>query len=442
MTINNTPANMPRCEIEMWSTERLVPYARNPRKNDGAVDRMVASIQEFGFKIPVLARGDGEVVDGHLRLKAAQKLGIGQVPVILCDEWTPAQVKAFRLLVNRSVTWAEWDEDLLAVEFGELKGLDFNLALTGFAPGEVQAGLAHLEWKTAARTEEDAVPPVPVCPVTRPGDVWVLGRHRVLCGDATEVEAVDRLMQGRKADLVFLDPPYNINYDGRGSVGESWLRSRKAKSKRVKKQTRTMLNDHLTDEQFLDFCRRLFGSLRRSVKQSAGIYVCCSDKAMLQFRQAFQQAGFHWSCTVIWAKDRFTLSRGDYQPQHEPILYGWPEGPGHYWCGRRDQGTVWNLAKPRVNELHPTQKPVELIERALENSSRAGDLIVDLCGGSGSTLIACEKTGRAGRLMELDPKYVDVIVERWQDFSGESAALENDGRNFAQVKTERVPAAA
>ena len=206
------------------TTKWLVPYERNPRKNDGAVDRMVASIQEFGFKTGVGA-SDGQVVDGHLRLKAALKLGIREIPVILCDEWTPAQVKAFRLLVTRSVTWAEWDEDLLAVEFGELKGLDFNLALTGFAPGEVQTCIAQLEWKTAARTEEDAVPPVPPLPVTRPGDLWVLGRHRVSCADASDLEAVDRLMQGRKADLVFIDPPYNVNYDGRGSVGESWTRA-------------------------------------------------------------------------------------------------------------------------------------------------------------------------------------------------------------------------
>ena len=420
--------------------DTAAPYGRNPRNNDGAVDRMIASIQEFGFKIPILARSDGQVVDGHLRLKAAQRMGLRELPVILCDEWTPAQVKAFRLLANRSVAWAEWDEELLALEFSELKELKFDLALTGFEPAEVQTSLTKLAWKTAALTEDDALPPTPAQPVTRVGDVWVMGPHRAACGDATRTEPVDCLMRGEKADMVFIDPPYNINYDGRGSVGESWLKG--ARGKRAKKQARSILNDHLSDEQFLEFCSALFANLRRSVKDGAGLYVCCSDKAMLQFRQAFEQAGLHWSCTLIWAKHRFTLSRADYHPQHEPILYGWPEGHAHAWRGRRDQGTVWNIDKPRVNELHPTQKPVELIERALQNSSQAGDSVLDLCGGSGSTLIACEKSMRQARLMELDPKYVDVIVERWQDFSGQKATLENDGRCFADLKAERMRLAA
>ena len=194
--------------IEQWPVERFVPYARNPRKNDGAVDRMIASIQEFGFKIPILVRSDGQVVDGHLRLKAAQRVGLRELPVILCDEWTPAQVKAFRLLANRSVAWADWDDELLAIEFSELKELNFDLALTGFAPAEVQTSLTKLAWRTAALTEEDALPPTPAQPVSRVGDIWVMGPHRVACGDATETEPVDRLMRGEKADMVFMDPPF------------------------------------------------------------------------------------------------------------------------------------------------------------------------------------------------------------------------------------------
>jgi DNA modification methylase len=425
---------------EQWPVERFVPYARNPRKNDGAVDRMIASIQEFGFKIPILVRSDGQVVDGHLRLKAAERLGLRELPVILCDEWTPAQVKAFRLLANRSVAWADWDDELLAVEFSELKEMNFDLALTGFAPAEIQTSLTELAWRTAALTEEDALPPTPVQPVSCVGDIWVMGPHRVACGDATETEPVDRLMRGEKADMVFMDPPYNLNFNGRGSVGESWLKN--ARGPRTKKLARSILNDHMTDEEFLVFCTKLFSNMRRSVKDSAPVYICCSDKAMLQFRQAFEQAGLHWSCTIIWAKHLFSLSRADYHPQHEPILYGWPEGHPHSWGGRRDQGTVWNINKPRVNALHPTQKPVELIERALENSSHAGDLVLDLCCGGGSTIITCEKTMRHGRLMELDPKYVDVTVERWQDFSGQTATRESDGRSFAELKAERMPLAA
>jgi DNA modification methylase len=422
-------------QIQKWTLDRLIPYACNPRKNDGAVERMMASTEEFGFKIPILARSDGQVVDGHLRLKAAQRLGLPEVPVILCDEWTPAQVKAFRLLANRSVTWAAWDDELLALELTELKTMDFKLDLTGFEPHEIASCLAKQDWKNAALTDADDAPPQPAYPVSRIGDVWVMGRHRLLCGDATLKESVERLMQGELADAAFSDPPYNINYDGAGSAGESWLRA--TKGRRVKKQVRTMLNDNLSDEQFLEFCRALFTNLRRAVKNTAPVYVCCSDRAMPQFRQAFAEAGFHWSCTVIWAKHQFTLSRADLHPQHEPILYGWPRGEKHYWCGRRDLGTVWSLAKPRVNELHPTQKPIELIERVLENSSRPGDLIVDLCGGSGSTLIACEKTARQARLMELDPKYADVIVSRWQSFTGNVAVLDGDGRSFAAVQAER-----
>jgi DNA modification methylase len=427
-------------QIEQWPLQRLIPYARNPRKNDGAVERMRASIEEFGFKIPILARSDGQVVDGHLRLKAAQRLGLSEVPVILCDEWTPAQVKAFRLLANRSVNWAEWDDELLALEFAELKTVDFKLDLTGFELHEIAVCLAKQDWKSAALTEADDAPPEPAYPVSRIGDVWSMGRHRLLCGDATLKESVERLMQGELADMAFTDPPYNINYDGQGSVGESWLRS--TKGRRVKKQVRTMLNDHLSDEQFLEFCRALFGNLRRAVRDTAPVYVCCSDRAMPQFRQAFADAGFHWSCNVIWAKDQFTLSRADLHPQHEPILYGFPRGGTHYWGGGRKQGTVWSLAKPRVNELHPTQKPIELIERALENSSRPGDTVADLCGGSGSTLIACERTARRCRLMELDPKYADVIVARWQSFTGNVAVLDGDGRSFAVVMAERERKAA
>lgn len=432
-----------RCQIVVWPVERFRPYLGNPRKNDEAIDRMTASIREFGFKIPMLALSDGVLVDGHLRLKAARKLGLTELPVILCDEWTEAQVQAFRLLVNRSASWATWDEELLAVEFERLQAVDFRMELTGFELSEVETCLGRRSLGGAALIEEDAVPEPPVQPVTQLGDVWILGPHRVSCGDATEKEAVDRLVKNEKADLVFIDPPYNVNYEGRGSGTESRLRRQNLKRRQATKQPRAMLNDNLSEARFLEFCQGLFLSLRRAVKDGASAYVCCSDKAMPQFRQAFEGAGFHWSCTLIWAKDQFALSRADYHPQHEPVLFGWAEGQRHHWGGGRNQGTVWNIAKPRKNELHPTQKPVELVERALENSSEAAGLVLDLCAGSGSTLIACEKTGRRGRLMELDPKYVDVIVERWQDYRGEAAVLEADGRTFEAVRaSERLAAAA
>jgi DNA modification methylase len=260
-----------------------------------------------------------------------------------------------------------------------------------------------------------------------------------MCGDSTVTASVEHLIPVELADMAFSDLPYNINFNGAGSSGQSRLKGPHGHAKRP---PRTMLNDDMPDEQFLEFCRAVFTNMRRAVKNSAPVYVCCSDRAMVQFRQAFAEAGFHWSCTIIWAKHQFSLSRADLHPQHEPILYGWPEGETHYWCGRRDLGTVWSFAKPRVNELHPTQKPVELIERALEISSRPGDIVLDLCGGSGSTLIACENTARTARLMELDPQYADVIVERWQAFTGQSAMLESDQRTFEQIRAERERKAA
>ena len=428
-------AKLRQFEVTVWPLERFRPYSNNPRNNDAAVGRMVGSIKEFGFKLPVLALSGGEVVDGHLRLKAAQELGLREIPVLLRDEWTSAQVKAFRLLVNRSATWAEWDEARLAVEFQTLQAMDFHLDLTGFSTSEIATCLAQ-QPTALSIADEDSAPAALVDPVSRIGDVWILGKHRLACGDATAGDAVGRLMGNEKADLIFIDPPYNVNYGGKNSASESRARSRKRPRLGGGKATESILNDNLPEAEFLLFCKQLFGALHTNAKRGAVAYVCCSDKGMPQFRQAFEESGFHWSCNIVWAKGHFTLSRADYQPQHEPIMYGWTAGERHHWCGSRDQGTVWAFPKPQANDLHPTQKPVALIERAIENSSRAGEIVIDLCAGSGSTLIACEKTGRRGRLMEIDPRYVDVTVERWEQFSGGSAVRERDGRKFKTIPAD------
>jgi DNA modification methylase len=409
--------------VEMWPTNRLVPYARNPRKNDAAVDRMAASIQEFGFKIPVLARSSGEVVDGHLRLKAARKLGLTEVPVILCDEWTEAQVKAFRLMVNRSVTWADWDPDLLGLELLELKGLDFDLDLTGFDSAQLERYLADLDVKPGL-TDEDDAPEPPEKPVSQPGDLWLLGKHRVLCGDTTKSADVERLMAGEKADLVFTDPPYNVDYSG------------------YTKDKLTIQGDRMTDEEFRRFLAGTFSNYRSAIKAGASLYVCHASSVQRDFQNAIEAAGFDVRCQIIWAKNTFAWGFGRYKFQHEPLFYCHVAGEKDPWYGDKSQSTLWMEKKPAANRLHPTMKPVELIERALRNSSKAGDCVLDLFGGSGSTLIACERRERSARLMELDPKYADVIVQRWQQYTGKSATLEGDGRTFAEISSERKSDAA
>jgi DNA modification methylase len=401
-------------KIEHWPLDRIHGYARNPRKNDHAVEKMADVIREFGFRIAIIARSNGEIVDGHLRYKAACLLGLETVPVILADDLTETQVKAFRLLANRSATWAEWDDELLQLELADLSALDYDLSLTGFDADELAELLAGEETDHAGDVDDDEVPEEAVAVVSRPGDLWVLGEHRVLCGDATDPESYVRLLSGERADMVFIDPPYGVNY------------ANNPKDK-LRGKHRPILNDNL-GAAFHDF---LLAALTPIVAQCRGaIYIAMSSGELDTLQAAFRAAGGHWSTFVIWAKNTFTLGRADYQRQFEPILYGWPEGAQRHWCGDRDQGDVWQIKKPQRNDLHPTMKPVELVERCIRNSSRPGDVVLDSFGGSGTTLIAAHKSGRRARLMELDPKYVDVIVRRWQTWSGESALREADGVPF------------
>jgi len=400
--------------FEHWPIERVVEYARNPRRNDHAVDQMAAAIQEFGFRIPCVVQSDGRLVDGHLRLKAARKLGLETVPVVLADDLTPAQIKAFRILANRSATWAEWDEDLLRLELEELRLDEFDLSLTGCDADELLDLLAPDETTTEGNTDDDVAPPVPDKPVSQPGDLWLLGPHRLLCGDATCAADYQRLLGDERVALIWQDPPYNVDY------------ANSAKDK-LRGKDRPILNDNLGAE----FGQFLVDALTPALARSDGaVYIAMSSSELDTLQSAFRAAGGHWSTFIIWAKHTFTLGRADYQRQYEPILYGWPEGAERHWCGDRDQGDVWQIKKPQKNDLHPTMKPVELVERALRNSSRPGDVVLDAFGGSGTTLIAAEKTGRRARLMELDPKYCDVIIRRWQDWSGKSAVRERDGVAF------------
>ena len=395
-------------QLEHWPIERLVEYARNPRKNDHAVDTVAAAIREFGFRVPIVAKRDGTIIDGHLRFKAARKLELETVPVLLGDDMTETQIKAFRLSVNKLAELAGWDEDLLKLELAELQMAQYDLELMGFGDEELERLLNGAD-DGGGLTEDDAVPEPPVEPVSKPGDLWILGNHRLLCGDSTLLSDVERLMDGQLADMAFTDPPYNVDY---GNNAKDKMRGK----------DRRIMNDALGDGfyQFLyDACLNLL------VVTKGACYVCMSSSELHTLQKAWIDAGGKWSTFIIWAKNTFTLGRADYQRQYEPILYGWKQGTDHFWCGDRDQSDIWNYNKPRVNDLHPTMKPVELVERAIQNSSKSRDIVLDLFGGSGTTLIACEKTNRQARLVELDPKFVDVIVKRWEEYTGNKAVLSN-----------------
>ncbi|WP_240127008.1 site-specific DNA-methyltransferase [Thermomonas alba] len=405
--------------IEHWPTTKLLPYVRNARQHsEEQIARIAASIAEFGFVNPILIGADGVIVAGHGRLAAARKLGLATVPVVVLDHLTPTQRRALVLADNRLAELATWDDALLRIELEALQDDGFDLDLTGFDADALAELLADEEPQIEGRTEDDAIPEMPEEPVSRPGDVWRLGPHRLVCGDATTAEAYARLFpDGERADMVFTDPPYNVNY------------ANSAKDK-LRGKHRPILNDAL-GEGFYDF---LFDALALIMAHTRGaIYVAMSSSELDTLQAAFRAAGGHWSTFIIWAKNTFTLGRADYQRQYEPILYGWPEGATRHWCGDRDQGDVWQIKKPAKNDLHPTMKPVDLVERAIRNSSRPGDVVLDPFGGSGTTLIAAEKAGRVARLIELDPKYADVIVRRWQDWTGQQATREADGVAFDQA---------
>ena len=401
--------------VEYRKVETLIPFARNPRTHsDAQVAKIAASIVEFGWTSPVLVDGSQGIIAGHGRLAAARKLGLAEVPVIELSHLTPAQKRAYVIADNRLALDAGWDEEMLAIELAELSEAGYDLDLTGFDADELADLLAGEETTTEGQTDEDAAPESSGPAVSRPGDVWICGNHRVLCGDATDADAYATLLGDEIADMVFTDPPYNVDY------------SNSAKDK-MRGTDRPILNDNL-GAGFYDFLLAALTPLLAHC--GGGIYVAMSSSELDVLQKAFRAAGGKWSTFIIWAKHTFTLGHADYQRQFEPILYGWPEGGNRHWCGARDQGDVWNIKKPHKNDLHPTMKPVELVERAMRNSSLPGGVVLDPFGGSGTTMIAADKSGRQARLMELDPKYVDVIAQRWQDYAGAKAIRQSDGATF------------
>jgi DNA modification methylase len=401
--------------------DQLLPYANNARTHSPAqIQQIAASIREFGFVNPILIGPDNRIVAGHARLRAAQALGMREVPVIVLEHLSAAQRRALVLADNQLALNAGWDEKLLRAELAALAKERFPLELVGFDQAELVRLLAAQD-AAEGLTDPDAAPPVPQVPVSLTGDLWILGQHRVLCGDATRAADLLAVLEGEPAAMVFTDPPYNVSYEGKT-----------ARQLRMKNDS---LGDHFPE--FLGAaCTRLMEVCR------GAIYICMSSAELHTLQQAFTAAGGHWSTFLIWAKNHFTLGRSDYQRQYEPILYGWPAGAAHYWCGARDQSDVWSLARPVANREHPTMKPVELVERALQNSSRVGDTVLDPFAGSGTTLIACERLQRRARLVELDARYVDVICERWEQFRGQPAVLDGSGRTFAEMARERTQKAA
>jgi DNA modification methylase len=380
-------------QIKTVSVEKLIPYVKNSRTHsDGQVAQIAASIKEFGWTNPILVDGESGVIAGHGRLLAARKLGQKEVPVIELAHMTESQKRAYVIADNQLAMNAGWDTTLLSLELADLKEQGFEMDVLGFDPKELD-NLLEPE-QVEGLTDEDAVPEAPVEPKTKLGDIYQLGNHRLMCGDSTSIDAVEKLMDGQKADMVFTDPPYGVDYKGINNDDRGGLE---------------------------ELLRGSFGNYFATSKSGAACYVFHSDKCADIFHQVFREF-FHFSSMIIWAKNSLTLSRTDYQSQHEPCLYGWMKDGSHSFYGDRKQVSVWKFDKERV-EGHTTPKPVALIERALQNSSKGGDVVSDLFGGSGSTMIACEKLGRQARMMELDPKYCDVIVKRWEDFTGKKAVL-------------------
>ena len=399
--------------IELWPVDRLRPYERNARTHSTEqVAQIAASIVEFGFTNPILVDSSDGIIAGHGRLSAAQELGLKTVPVVVLDHLSERQRKAYILADNQLALNAGWDTDLLRGELQDLAEQDFDLTLIGFSDDELADLLPEIEELAPEDADADAVPEAPADPVTQPGDVWLLGKHRVMCGDSTSIDAVEQLMAGGNADLLLTDPPYNVAYEGKTA------------------DALTIENDSMSNDDFRQFLRDVYTAADVVMKPGAVFYVWHADSEGYNFRGAAHDVGWRVRQCLIWNKNSLVMGRQDYHCKHEPCLYGWKEGAAHYWGSDRTQTTVMDFNKPSRNGEHPTMKPVELFQYQLENSSKKNGVVLDLFGGSGTTAIAAQKTGRQARLMELDPRYCDVIVKRWQQFTGKTATLEASGKPF------------
>ena len=398
-------------KIETRLVADLIPYAANSRTHsDAQVAQIAASIKEFGWTNPILVSGDDTIIAGHGRLLAARKLALLEVPVIVLDHLSKSQQRALVIADNQLALNAGWNMDMLKAEIEDLQLDDFDLNILGF-DDKFLDGLLEPE-PTAGLTDEDAVPEVPETPKTVLGDVWVLGNHRLMCGDSTSIDALEKLTEGNLVDMWLTDPPYNVAYEG-GT-----------------KEKLTIQNDSMGDNDFRQFLRDAYVAADAVMKAGAVFYIWHADSEGYNFRGAAKDAGWQVRQCLVWKKSSLVMGRQDYHWQHEPCLYGWKEGAAHLWATDRKQTTILEFNKPSRNGEHPTMKPVELFEYQMLNNTKGADMVLDSFGGSGTTIIAAEKHGRYGRLMELDPKYCDVIVKRWQDFTGKEAIHAETGETF------------
>lgn len=383
-------------EIVNKNIEEIKMYENNPRNNVGAVEYVANSIKEFGFKVPIVLDKNNVIVAGHTRYKAAKLLKITEIPCIIADDLSDEQVKAFRLIDNKAAELASWDIDLLNLELENIK--DIDMELFNFEISNILDNVVDDEYEVE----------LPENPKTKNGNIYKLGNHYLMCGDSTNPDDVKKLMNNQLADLIVTDPPYNVNYEGKTD------------------DNLKIMNDNMEDNQFYSFLESAFINLYNSVKDGGSIYIFHADTEGLNFRKAMMSSGFKLAECLVWVKNAFVMGRQDYHWKHEPVLYGWKPGASHYFINDRSQSTVLEFDKPIRNEEHPTMKPIDLIAYLINNSSKKDEIVLDLFGGSGTTMIACEQTNRKAFIMELDPRYCDVIVDRWEKFTNQKAELINE----------------
>jgi DNA modification methylase len=425
--------------VEMWPIERVKPYEKNPRVNDAGVDAVAASIKEFGFRQPIVVDEEGVIIVGHTRFKAAMKLAMTHVPVHVAVGLSPAQAKAYRIADNQTASLSTWDDSLLPLELIGLQEMGYDLSFTGFSGDELDRLLQSES--TEGQTDPDEIPEPPDEPVTRFGDLWILGKHHLLCGDSIKKEDVDRLLDGNSIHLVNTDPPYNVKVEPRSNnaiaAGLSSFegtkhhqsldlarhpKKAKATGKKLRAKDRPLANDFVSDDEFNRLLHAWFGNLARVLEPGRSFYVWGGYANLGNYPPVLKECGLYFSQGIVWNKQHPVLTRKDFMGCFELAFYGWKEGAGHKFYGPNNALDLWDVKKVNPqNMMHLTEKPVELAARALEYSSKPGENVLDLFGGSGSTLIAAEQTGRRAFLAELDPLYCDIIVQRWEKFSGKQA---------------------
>ena len=437
-------------EVKLENIDRIKPYEGNPRQNDRAVDAVAASLGEFGFRQPIVVDEAGVIIVGHTRWKAAKKLGLANVPVHVAKDLSAQQAKAYRLADNQTASIAAWDTDLLSIELKDLQVADFDLDLLGFNEGDLSVLLDNA---IDGLSDPDSIPAPPDEAVTQPGDLWILGSHRLLCGDSSKAEDVDRLLDGATIQLVNTDPPYNVGVASRSNnalavsgdkpIGQQGMdrairgRTRPTDEK-LRPKDRSLVNDFISDEEFAKLLRAWFGNIQRVLEPGRSFYIWGGYSNIWNYPNALKESQLYFSQMIIWVKEHPVLTRKDFMGNHEWRFYGWREGAAHRFLGPPNITDVWSVKKVNPQSMvHLTEKPVELASRAMIYSSSKGENVLDLFAGSGSTLMAAEQRGRKCYAMEIDPSYADVIVKRWQQLTGKRAILEGGDACFEEVDRAR-----